>query len=92
MCKSLKYDSFPWLKLTDTLNPDSYDTDISFFRLDLKKLCEGPKYAGRELDRASARKLWTRLTDLDVAAKLGDMTVGLPSVFEVSSPGKDHRH
>ncbi|MDE0291953.1 MAG: killer suppression protein HigA [Candidatus Dadabacteria bacterium] len=52
--------------------------DISFLDSDLKKLCEDSKYASRKLGSASARKLQTRLADLDAAAKLGDVTVGRP--------------
>ncbi len=62
--------------------------DISFLDSDLKKLCEDPKYATRKLGSASARKLRTRLTDLDAAVKLGDVTVGRPHPLKGDRTGE----
>ena len=52
--------------------------DISFPNQNLKKLCEDPKHASRKLGSASARRLRTRLADLDAAPRLGDVTAGRP--------------
>ncbi len=52
--------------------------DISFLNSNLKRLCEDSKYSIRKLGSTSARKLQTRLADLDAVARLGDVAAGRP--------------
>lgn len=52
--------------------------NISFSNSELRKLCEDSKYAKKKLGSSSAKKLRTRLADLDAAMRLGDVTAGHP--------------
>ena len=52
--------------------------NISFSNSELRKLCEDSRYAKKKLGSASAKRLRTRLADLNAALRLGDLTAGRP--------------
>jgi len=52
--------------------------DIAFSTEKLRKLCEVRAEAERRLGPDCARKLRTRLSDLDAAATVGDLVAGRP--------------
>ena len=62
--------------------------DISFLNSNLKKLCEDQKYANRKLGSASSKKLRTRLRNLKVAVKLGEIPVGHPHPLKEDRTGQ----
>ena len=62
--------------------------DISFLNSNLKKLCEDQKYANRKLGSTSSKKLRTRLRNLKVAVKLGEIPVGHPHPLKGDRTGQ----
>ena len=52
--------------------------NTGFSNSELRRLCEDPRYAEEKLGSSSARRLRTRLADLDAAPRLGDVTAGHP--------------
>ena len=62
--------------------------DIVFANRKLKKLCERPREAARILGPDSAKKLQSRLADLQAAAQLGEIPAGHPHPLSGSRMGE----
>ena len=52
--------------------------DIEFGNSELQKLCEDSRTATRKLGASSARRLRTRLSEIQAADNVGDLFVGRP--------------
>lgn len=55
--------------------------DIDFKSASLKKLCLTSKLANRKLGPNSARKLRTRLAEMDAATNVGELIAGRPHPY-----------
>ena len=62
--------------------------DVAFANRNLRKICEDPRAAKRQLGQASARKLRSRLADIMAASRLGDIPAGRPHPLRGSRSGQ----
>ena len=62
--------------------------DLAFANRNLKKICEDPREAERQLGRASANKLRARLADLMAATRLDDVKTGNPHPLKGNREGQ----
>lgn len=62
--------------------------EVDFASPDLKKVCENPKDATKQLGAASAKKLRARLADLMSVARLGELPAGKPHPLKGSRFGQ----
>ncbi len=62
--------------------------EIFFSGIDIQKICEQRRIMERKLGAASARKLWSRLSDLQAALNLSEIHIGKPHPLKGDRAGQ----